>query len=134
MNAFAWILKTEPSTYGWNDLVKEGDAIWDGVRNYRARNFMKEMKIGQKALIYHSGKKREIVGVAEVIEEAFQDPTDETGKFVAVKIRAIKKLVNPISLEKIKGLDAMQDSLLLKQSRLSVIPVSAEQYHSLIEV
>lgn len=134
MNAFAWILKTEPSTYGWDDLVKEGDAIWDGVRNYRARNFMKEMKIGQKALIYHSGKKREIVGVAEVIEEAFQDPTDETGKFVAVKIRAIKKLVNPISLEKIKGLDAMQDSLLLKQSRLSVIPLSAEQYHSLIEV
>lgn len=134
MNAFAWILKTEPSTYGWDDLVKEGDAIWDGVRNYRARNFMKEMKLGQKALIYHSGKKREIVGIAEVIEEAFQDPTDETGKFVAVKIRAIKKLVNPISLEKIKGLDAMQDSLLLKQSRLSVIPASLEQYHSLIEV
>jgi predicted RNA-binding protein with PUA-like domain len=134
MNAFAWILKNEPDTYGWSDLVNEGIAIWDGVRNYRARNFMKEMKIGQKALIYHSGKKREIVGVAEVIEEAFQDPTDETGKFVAVKIRAIKKLVNPISLEKIKGIDAMQESLLLKQSRLSVIPASLEQYHSLIEV
>ena len=134
MNACAWILKTEPNTYGWNDLVNEGIAIWDGVRNYRARNFMKEMKLGQNALIYHSGKKREIVGIAEVIEEAFQDPTDETGKFVAVKIKAIRKLVNPISLEKIKGIDAMQDSLLLKQSRLSVIPISAEQYHSLIEV
>ena len=134
MNAYAWILKTEPNTYGWDDLVKEGDAIWDGVRNYSARNFMKEMKLGQKGLIDHSGKKREIVGIAEGIEEAFQDPTDESGKFVAIKIRAIEKLVHPISLEEIKGLDAMQESLLLRQSRLSVIPLDLEQYNSLIEV
>ncbi|MFY0675531.1 MAG: EVE domain-containing protein [Bacteroidia bacterium] len=134
MNAFAWILKTEPSTYGWDDLVKEGDAIWDGVRNYRARNFLKEMRLSQKVLIYHSGKKREIVGIAEVIEEAFKDQTDETGKFVAVKVKALKRLKNPVSLEKIKGIDPMQESLLLKQSRLSVIPVSLEQFNSLIQV
>ncbi len=132
MENFAWILKTEPGTYGWDDLLNDEVALWDGVRNYRARNFMKEMKPGQKALIYHSGKSREIVGIAEVVNEAFQDPTDQTGKFVAINVKAIQALTTPISLAEIKEMPIMQDSLLLRQTRLSVIPVTEAQYNSLI--
>jgi predicted RNA-binding protein with PUA-like domain len=127
-----WILKTEPETYSWNNLVNEGEAIWDGVRNYAARNFLKEMALYDVAFIYHSGKERTIVGVAEITETAFPDPGDELGKFVAVKVKAVSKLSVPVTLNWLKGQAEMQRSPLIKQSRLSVIPVSKLQAEKIL--
>lgn len=117
-----WLVKSEPNSYSWNDLSAKSEDIWDGVRNYQARNFMKEMKLGDQVFFYHSGKEKAIVGLAEVSEEAFQDPKD--ADFVAVKIKSKQPLKNPVSLSEIKSTDLLSEVLLIKQSRLSVMPIS----------
>jgi predicted RNA-binding protein with PUA-like domain len=117
-----WLVKSEPNSYAWNDLRKVSEDIWDGVRNYQARNFMKEMKLGDQVFFYHSGKEKAIVGLAEVSEEAFPDPKDLD--FVAVKIKSKQLFKNPVSLKKIKSTDMLSELLLIKQSRLSVMPIS----------
>lgn len=117
-----WLVKSEPNSYSWNDLIIKSEDIWDGVRNYQARNFMKEMKLGDRVFFYHSGKEKAIVGLAEVSEEAFPDPKD--ADFVAVKIKINQPLKNPVSLSEIKSTDLLSELLLIKQSRLSVMPIS----------
>ncbi|MCH6201251.1 EVE domain-containing protein [Aquiflexum sp. LQ15W] len=130
-----WLVKSEPSEYGWEELVSQGEDIWDGIRNYQARNYMKEMRAGDLVLFYHSGKKKEIVGVARVTEEAFPDLEDGEDKgWVAIRIKSDQKLKNPVTLERIKS-DGMLSTLpLLKQSRLSTMPVEKSQFDYIINL
>ena len=127
-----WMVKTEPTSYSWEDFQAKGEDIWDGVRNYQARNFLKEMKKGDLVLFYHSGKDKAVVGVAEVSEEAFPDPKDES--WVAVKLKVKRALKNPVSLTAIKEEDRLSEMLMLKQSRLSVMSVSSDEYELLIKM
>ena len=130
-----WLVKSETSEYGWEDLLSKGEDIWDGIRNYQARNYLKEMKSGDLVLFYHSGKNKEIVGVAKVSQEAFPDNKDGEDKgWVAIKIKSYQTLSNPVSLEHIKS-DSMLSSLpLLKQSRLSTMPVEKSQFDHILKL
>jgi predicted RNA-binding protein with PUA-like domain len=121
-----WLLKSEPETWSWHQQVARGNRgeIWDGVRNHQAAGFLRRMKRGDHAYFYHSGKERRIIGIVEVIESAFPDPTDPSGKFVAVKVRAVSPLPRPVALAEIKAESRLADLLLLRQSRLSVMPLT----------
>jgi len=127
-----WLLKTEPETFSWNDQVQRAakGEPWTGVRNYTARRHLKEMKKGDKAFFYHTGDERQIVGVVEVIRESYPDPTDPTGVFVAVDVRALWPLHKPVTLTDIKSEPAFKDMALVKYSRLSVMPVTAKEWAS----
>lgn len=130
-----WLVKSEPSEYGWEDLFFKGEDIWDGIRNYQARNFLKEMKTGDLVLFYHSGKNKEIVGVAMVSEEAFPDPEEGGDKgWVAVKIKPHQKLKNPVTLDQIRADDLLATLYLVKQSRLSTMPVEKPQFDHIIKL
>lgn len=130
-----WLVKSEPGEYGWDDLCKLDEDVWDGIRNFQARNYLRQMKLGDKVLFYHSGKTKEIVGVAEVSKEAFPDPKDDEGKgWVAIKIKASKPLKNPFTLDQIKNDDELSTLPLLKQSRLSVMPVVKEQFDHIVKL
>ena len=122
-----WILKTEPETFGWSHQTEQGTAMWDGVRNHQAKANLMKMQCGQLAYFYHSGKRRELVGVVEIVREAYPDPTDSTGRWVAVDVRTHSVLVEPIELKTLKSMDELADSALVKQSRLSVIPLSSTE-------
>ncbi len=119
-----WLLKSEPSTWSWEDQVKAGVEMWDGVRNYQARNNLKKMKNGDLCFFYHSNIGKEIVGIVEIIKTAFIDPTDRQKKFVAVQVRHKKTLKKPVSLENIKKNKDLRQLPLVKQSRLSVMPIN----------
>jgi predicted RNA-binding protein with PUA-like domain len=123
-----WLIKSEPFKYPWDQLVKDKKAIWDGVRNYRARNNMRVMKKGDQLLFYHSNEGLEIVGIAEVSKEHFQDPTTEETAWVAVEVKPLKKLKNPVSLAYIKSDPVLSKMELVKLSRLSVAAVSAAEF------
>ena len=125
-----WLMKSEPSTWSWQNQLDRGDAGegWDGVRNYQAANNMKAMEIGDLAFFYHSVNEKQIVGIAEVIQLCHPDPTDASGRFGMVTIRAVKSMQVPVTLAQIKADDRLQDIALVRQSRLSVTPVSAEQW------
>lgn len=125
-----WMVKTEPSSYSWEDFSKKGEDIWDGVRNYQARNFLKEMRQGDPVLFYHSGKDKAVVGLAEVSAEAFPDPKDQA--WVAVGLKAKLALKNPVTLAAIKGEDGLSDMLMLRQSRLSVMSVTKEEFNLIL--
>lgn len=127
-----WMVKTEPSSYSWEDFAKKGEDIWDGVRNYQARNFLKEMHLGDPVLFYHSGKDKAVVGVAEVSAAAFPDPKDET--WVAVCLKSKQALKNPVSLSTIKSEERLSEMLLLRQSRLSVMSVSKEEFNQILNL
>ncbi|PSL02661.1 putative RNA-binding protein with PUA-like domain [Cecembia rubra] len=130
-----WLVKSEPSEYGWDDLNSKGEELWDGIRNFQARNYLKEMKIGDQVLFYHSGKTKEIVGIAQVSEEAFPDPKDDENKgWVAIRIIPKKALKKPVNLEQIKSDDLLSSMPLLKQSRLSVMPVEKIQFEHIIKL
>ncbi|WP_291780495.1 EVE domain-containing protein [Cecembia sp.] len=130
-----WLVKSEPNEYGWEDLQKNREDVWDGIRNYQARNFLKAMKSGDQVLFYHSGKTKEIVGVAEVSEEAFPDSKDTENKgWVAVKITAGKTLKKPVNLEQIKTNDILNSMPLIKQSRLSVMPIEKNQFDLIVKL
>ncbi|WP_194972976.1 EVE domain-containing protein [Aquiflexum lacus] len=130
-----WLVKSEPESYSWDDLQSKGEDIWDGIRNYQARNYLKEMKLGEKVLFYHSGKPKEIVGIAKVSEESFPDPNDKDDKgWVAVKLNPLKALSKPITLEQIKNEDELSTMLLIKQSRLSVMPVEKSQFDHIVKL
>ena len=125
-----WLLKTEPDAYSWDELVKKGakgDA-WTGVRNFRAREHLKAMKKGDQAFFYHTGDEKQVVGLAEVIREAYPDPTDKEGKFTAVDVKAVKPVKKPVTLAAVKADKRLKDMVLAKQPRLSVQPVSAEEW------
>lgn len=125
-----WMVKTEPSSYSWEDFSKKGEDVWDGVRNYQARNFLKEMRKGDPVLFYHSGKDKAVVGLAEVSSEAFPDPKDDA--WVAVSLKAKLALKNPVTLAAIKGEDGLSDMLMLRQSRLSVMSVTKEEFNLIL--
>ncbi|TDQ16589.1 putative RNA-binding protein with PUA-like domain [Algoriphagus boseongensis] len=127
-----WMVKTEPNSYSWDDFAQKGEDVWDGVRNYQARNFLKEMKKGDPVLFYHSGKDKAVVGIALVSEEAFPDPKDQ--EWVAVRIKVKSKLKNPVSLAAIKAEDRLSEMLMLKQSRLSVMSVSKEEFDLILKM
>ncbi|MBO6603951.1 MAG: EVE domain-containing protein [Roseicyclus sp.] len=125
-----WLFKSEPSTWSWDQQVARGDAgeEWDGVRNYQARNFMREMKVGDRGFFYHSQKDKEIVGIVEVIAEAHPDSTTDDERWECVDIKAVKPLKTPVTLEQIKGDERLADMVLVKNSRLSVQPVSDREW------
>ena len=125
-----WMVKTEPNSYSWEDFVKKGEDVWDGVRNFQARNFLREMHTGDPVLFYHSGKDKAVVGVAEVSREAFPDPKDEAWAAVGLKVK--QALDNPVSLEKIKSEDRLSAMLLLRQSRLSVMSVAKDEFNLIL--
>ena len=127
-----WLLKSEPDAWSWDKQVKEGASMWDGVRNYQARNNLKEMKKNDLCFFYHSVTEKSIVGIVKVVKEYYPDPTDKTGRFVAVDVKATKKLKNPISLDQIKENNKLQDIALVKQSRLSVMPLKKTEWDIII--
>lgn len=121
-----WLLKSEPHDYSIDDMEREHTVVWDGVRNYQARNFMKQMQNGDQAFFYASGKNPAIVGVITVVKPAYPDPADP--RFVLVDVAFIKKLKQPVTLAVIKSMPELSALPMLKQSRLSVMPVSQEQW------
>ena len=126
-----WLMKTEPGGWSWDDQVKEGTTYWDGVRNHQASNNMKKMAIGDRCFFYHSVKERRIVGVVEVVKTYYPDHTDPTGRFGMVDVKAIGPVPNPVMLAEIKADPAFADFLLVRSSRLSVVPVSAAHWKRL---
>ncbi|MCU0447497.1 MAG: EVE domain-containing protein [Microscillaceae bacterium] len=123
-----WLIKSEPEAYSWDNLAKDLIGRWDGVRNYAARNNLKAMQIGDLCLFYHSVTGKEIVGVAKVVKEHYPDPTAEEGDWVCVEVAPEMKLKKPISLAQIKAEPRLAEMKLLKLSRLSVSPVTREEY------
>ncbi|MBM3610855.1 MAG: EVE domain-containing protein [Alphaproteobacteria bacterium] len=121
-----WLLKSEPSTWSWDQMQQKKTTCWDGVRNFQAQKFMNQMKKGDLGFFYHSNIGKEIVGVIKVIREFYPDPTDETGRFGAVDVEAITPFKTPVSLARIKATPALHNLLLIRQSRLSVMPVENE--------
>ena len=129
-----WLLKSEPDAWSWDNQVKAGASMWDGVRNYQARNNLKEMKKNDLCFFYHSVTERSIVGIVKVVKEYYSDPTDKTGRFVVVDVKAIKKLKNPVSLDQIKENNKLKDIALVKQSRLSVMPLKKTEWEIIIKM
>ena len=118
-----WLIKSEPNTWSWDDQIKEKIAMWDGVRNYQARNNLMSMRVNDLCFFYHSVNEKKIVGIVSVSKEHYTDPTDKTKKFVAVSIKTKKSLKNPITLKQIKKEKKLSHLALVKQSRLSVMPI-----------
>ena len=129
-----WLLKSEPNAWSWDNQVKEGASMWDGVRNYQARNNLKEMKRNDLCFFYHSVTEKSIVGIVKVVKEYYPDPTDITDRFVVVDVKAIKKLKNPVSLDQIKRNSKLKDIALVKQSRLSVMPLKKTEWDIIIKM
>ena len=125
-----WLFKSEPSTWSWDDQVAKGDAgeEWDGVRNYQARNFMREMKLGDRGFFYHSQKEKSVVGVVEVCAEAHPDSTTDDHRWECVDIKAVVPVKSPVSLDMIKADPRLAEMVLVKNSRLSVQPVTEDEW------
>ncbi len=123
-----WLVKTEPEEYSFDMLLSERKVVWDGVRNFQARNNLKTMKKGDQVFVYHSGKSKDIVGIAEVIKEYYPAPSDKTGLWVVVEIKPIKRLNKSVTLAQIKKEKSLTKLALLKQSRLSVMPISRDNF------
>ena len=118
-----WLVKSEPGSWSWDDQVKKGVEHWNGVRNYQADNNMKAMKKGDKVFFYHSIKEKQIVGVTQVVREHYPDPSDKSGRFGMVDLKALVTLKTPVTLDQIKGDERLQELALVRQSRLSVMPI-----------
>jgi len=129
-----WLVKQEPSAYSWQDFVGDGSTAWTGVRNFQARNNLSAMKINDRVLFYHSVTGKEIVGEATVSKEAFPDPTAKEGQWVSVELKPIRPFAIPVSLEKIKAEPSLENIGLLKQSRLSVMPLTPAEYRRLLKL
>ena len=129
-----WLLKSEPSTWSWDDQVKAGVEMWDGVRNYQARNNLMNMKKKDLCFFYHSVSEKLIIGIVEVVKEHYPDPTDKTGRFVVTDVRTKKKLKRPVSLEEIKYTPKLSNMALIKQSRLSVMPLTKNEWDTIIKI
>src|SRR5690606_7501696 len=127
-----FLVKSEPFKYSWSQFVEDKQTFWDGVRNYQARNNLKEMKEGDLVLFYHSNEGKEVVGVAKVIKEAYQDPTTTDERWVVVDLAPVEKFVTPVTLETIKKDELLKDTPLVKQSRLSVMPLKVEEFDRIV--
>ena len=123
-----WLVKSEPTKWSWTDQTTHGTTHWDGVRNHQAANNLKAMRIGDLVFFYHSVEQRRIVGIVEVVKEAYPDPSDPAGRFVMVDLKAVAPLVNPISLDQIKADPRLNHLALVRQSRLSVLPVDDDAW------
>jgi predicted RNA-binding protein with PUA-like domain len=125
-----WLFKSEPSTWSWANQVAKGDAgeEWDGVRNYQARNFMRDMSIGDRGFFYHSQTEKAVVGIVEVIAQAHPDSSTDDDRWECVDIKAVEAAKTPVTLDEIKGDERLSDMVLVKNSRLSVQPVTAEEW------
>lgn len=129
-----WLMKSEPDAFSWDDLVEKGRAEWDGVRNHAAQLNMKAMRVGDRALFYHSNIGLEVVGIMEIVREAEQDSTDETGKWIAVEVAPVKPVPTPVTLKAIKAEPALAGMAMIRQSRLSVSPVTEAEYARILEM
>ncbi|MFO1501107.1 MAG: EVE domain-containing protein [Verrucomicrobiota bacterium] len=129
-----WLVKQEPESYSWDNLVQDGQTAWTGVRNFQARNNLRAMKKGDSVFFYHSGEAKEIVGLAKVQKEAYADPTATEGDWVAVDIAAVKPLANPVPLGQVKADAELKLMPLVRNSRLSVSPVTPAQFQRLLEL
>jgi predicted RNA-binding protein with PUA-like domain len=127
-----WLVKSEPSTYGWDDLVKEKKTMWNGVRNFQARNNLKAMQENDLVLFYHSVNNPAVVGIAKVVKEFYQDPTTEDTNWVAVDLVPYEALAKPVTLQKIKETPDLQDIGLIRQSRLSVMALKPAEFDLII--
>ena len=127
-----WLVKQEPEKYSFDDLLKDKKTIWDGVRNYQARNNLRDMKKGDKVLFYHSVSEKSVVGIAEVSKEHFPDPSDEN--WLVVEIKPSEKFANPVTLEQIKNEKTLENIALIKQSRLSVMPLTKKEFEKILKL
>ena len=123
-----WLFKSEPGAWSWDDQVRDGVAEWDGVRNYQANNNMLAMRVGDKAFFYHSVNEKRIVGIVEVVKEHYLDPTDRSGRFGMVDVKALQPVKTPVTLADMKADPRLENLALLRQSRLSVAPVSDREW------
>ena len=129
-----WLVKSEPFKYSWDDLVKDESTYWDGVRNYQARNNLREMKVGDYALYYHSNEGKEVVGIAKVTRSAYQDPTTDDDRWVVVDVVPVKPLKVPVTLAQIKADPKLQKIPLVTHSRLSVMPLEKPDFERILEL
>ena len=129
-----WLVKSEPFKYSWEKFNEDGRTFWDGVRNYQARNNLKAMKEGDLVLFYHSNEGKNVVGIAKVVKEFYQDPTTEDTNWVAVDIKPVRKLKNPVSLTRIKEDKRLAEMALVRLGRLSVQPVTEEEWKIVLEM
>lgn len=127
-----WLVKSEPGTYSFQDLVRDGSTVWDGVRNNAAALHLKAMRMGELALYYHSQSDKAVVGIVEVTREAFPDASDPTGRFVAVELKPVRALGRPVALAELKARPELADMAMIRQSRLSVSPVTDAEWAVLI--
>lgn len=127
-----WLFKSEPNTWSWDDQVAKGDSgeEWDGVRNYQARNFMREMKVGDQGFFYHSMKEKSVVGIVEVIAKAHPDSTTDDPRWECVDIKAVRPFASPVSLDDIKAVENLAGMVLVNNSRLSVQPVKPDEWQA----
>ena len=129
-----WLVKSEPFKYSWDQFVRDGKTIWDGVRNYQARNNLRDMKKGDLVLWYHSNEGLEVVGIAKVIKESYQDPTSDNPNWVVVELKPFKKLKKTVSLEQVKADSRLQNIGLVRQGRLSVQALKAEEFDAILDL
>ena len=129
-----WLVKSEPFKYSWDKFNKDGRTFWDGVRNYQARNNLREMRVGDLVLFYHSNEGKAVVGIARVVKESYQDPTTDDKNWVVVDLEPVESLKNPVTLEVIKADPRLQNVSLVKQGRLSVVSLKVEEFDRIVEL
>jgi predicted RNA-binding protein with PUA-like domain len=134
MTPNSWLVKSEPAKYAFSDLQRDGRTVWDGVRNNTAALHLRAMKIGDQALYYHSVEGLAVVGIAEVVRESFLDPSDPAGRFVAVELAPVRPLPGPVTLAQMKANPALANMAMLKLFRLSVSPVTAEEWAEILRM
>jgi predicted RNA-binding protein with PUA-like domain len=127
-----WLVKQEPSSYSWSDFVAEGDTSWTGVRNFAARNNLRKMQKGDEVLFYHSGEEKAVVGIAKVVRTAYPDPTAGDGDWSSVDLTAVKPLARPVTLREIKSNSRLKGIPLIRQSRLSVMPLAEPEFREIV--
>jgi len=129
-----WLLKSEPDAYSWSDLVREGAGTWDGVRNFMARNNLRAMRKGDLALFYHSVSGKSVVGICQIVEEHFVDPSAQDGDWSAVRVAPVRAFSAPVTLSMIKDEPSLRDIAMLKYNRLSVVPLSDAEFERIVEM
>ena len=129
-----WLVKSEPQKYSWKKFIQDGRTFWDGVRNFQARNNLKAMKEGDLTLFYHSNEGKAVVGIAKIVRGAYQDPTTDDKNWVAVDLIPVQTLANPVTLDAIKADERLKNIALVKQGRLSVMPLKVEEFDRILEL
>ena len=129
-----WIIKSEPFKYSWEQFTKDGKTFWDGVRNYQARNNLREMKVGDLVLFYHSNEGKEVVGIAKVVGESYQDPTTDDTNWLVVDFAPVEPLKKPVTLAQIKADEKLKGINLVRQGRLSVVSIKGEEFDRILEI